>query len=230
MGEGAAWTLTLVIPLVLVLGGYGLLYALFAVESDDAVGASENAAVPVVTSTVPEASHTGPSSVVPGPDTTEESVSSAAPSPSAAALSPGPPEPAPAPAAPAAEQISPGNYELELAGGSTVRCQMYSPEMGMFLACQTNNVGWTDDTGQPVNSVSIRFNPARAQGVLGDLGNITMEGTLATGGIYEMSTADGPLRIDTTDPDRIVFTGNGEEAWITRADFGPVSSPLDQLR
>ena len=35
MGDGTAWVLALVTPLVLVLGGYGLLYALFGVDDTD---------------------------------------------------------------------------------------------------------------------------------------------------------------------------------------------------
>lgn len=224
-GGGGAWALTFVIPLVLVLGGYGLLYVFFGVDGEEDAGGTVDAAA-VSTTTVTQA-----------PQTTPSAASDAAPSPTSAAPSPEAEDPTPTalatpttPAAPAAQQITPGNYELELAGGDPVRCQMYDPDLGMFLACQAGNVNWTNDTGRSANSVSIQFNPARAQGVIGDLGNITMEGTLSTGGVYEMSTPDGTVRIDITDPERIVFTRDGEEAWIARSGFGPVASPLDQLR
>lgn len=224
-GGGGAWALTFVIPLVLVLGGYGLLYAFFGVDGEEDAGDTVDAAA-VSTSTVTQA-----------PQTTPSATSDAAPSPTSAAPSPEAEDPTPTapaapatPAAPAAQQITPGNYELELAGGDPVRCQMYEPDVGMFLACQAGNVDWTDDAGQSASGVSIRFNPTQAQGVVGDLGNITMEGTLSTGSVYEMSTDDGTIRIDITDPERIVFTRDGEEAWIARSGFGPVASPLDQLR
>lgn len=212
-GGGATWVLVFVLPLVFVLGGYGLLHVFFGVDGEEP--ANDTAAV--LTSSVPPAPQTTPSSASP----VQPSSTTTAPSP----------EPAdPTPVAPVAEQITPGNYEIELAGGSNVHCQMYNPALGMLLACQTGNVSWTDDTGRSVNSVSIQFGPARAQGVLGDLGGITMEGTLSTGGVYEMTTTDGMIRIDTSDPGRIVFTRDGEEAWISRSGFGPVASPLDQLR
>lgn len=222
MGDGTAWGLALVIPLILVLGGYGLLYALFGVDDTDSAADPADAVVasiPTVTATVTETPQTTPST------------STAASEPTTAAPSPEAESPVPtAPAAPAAEQISPGNYEIEMAGGNAVRCQMYDPNLGMLLACQSGNVGWTNDAGQSANSVSIQFGPARARGVVGDLGNFTMEGSLSAGGVYEMSTPEGTILIDTSDPERIVFTKDGEEAWISRSSFGPVTSPLDQLR
>ncbi len=121
-----------------------------------------------------------------------------------------------------------GNYRLGLDEEYDVRCVV----SGM-LACEVVPAStdfelpltaWTDDVADVnPNGLAVKFGPARTKTVLGNLGDITMNGELPVGAVYTV----GEIRIDLTYPGAVQFFKDGESAWLTRMAFGPTDVDYD---
>lgn len=151
MSGGTAWTLTLMIPLVLIVGGYALLHLFFGRVMPTAVDA--------------------------------------------------------------------GKYVLEMADGDTVTCAFDAESPAGALDCvsddipEANLAGDLAATAQPLAApADVPADGAPAEDIPAE--EVPLDGTLTSGTVYEIETADGTVTIDMSDDNRILISGDGREVAI----------------